>query len=124
MCVWFQVNSEYNESSFIATGEICMRRLLLLLLLLITVIFFVYFQADVQTSMNNVQNVQPADQPVPRSDQNSMIAHRELLEKAKKGRIDIYFEGDSITRRWGTSDELYKQFLENWRQNFFGWNAA
>jgi hypothetical protein len=47
-----------------------------------------------------------------------------LLAKAKQGRIDIYFEGDSITRRWGTSDEQYKEFLANWRQNFFGWNAA
>ena len=65
-----------------------------------------------------------ADQPVPRSDQNSMLAHAELLEKARKGRIDIYFEGDSITRRWGASDEQYKDFLTNWRQNFFGWNAA
>lgn len=65
-----------------------------------------------------------ADQPTPRTDQNSQIAHAQLLEKAKKGRIDVYFEGDSITRRWGTSDEQYKEFLANWRQNFFGWNAA
>src|ERR1044072_3127776 len=65
-----------------------------------------------------------ADQPTPRADHNSMLAHAELLEKRKKGRIDVYFLGDSITRRWGTSDEQYKTFLENWRQNFFGWNAA
>ena len=65
-----------------------------------------------------------ADHPAPRSDQNSQIAHAQLLEKARKGRIDIYFEGDSITRRWGTSDEQYKAFLANWRENFFGWNAA
>ncbi len=65
-----------------------------------------------------------ADRPAPRTDQNSRLAHAELLEKRKKGRIDVYFEGDSITRRWGTSDEQYKAFLENWRQNFFGWNAA
>src|SRR6185369_12447078 len=65
-----------------------------------------------------------ADQPAPRTDQNSLMAHTDLLEKARKGRIDIYFEGDSITRRWGTSDEQYRSFLENWRQNFFGWNAA
>ena len=65
-----------------------------------------------------------ADQPVPRPDQNSMLAHEQLLEKRKKGLIDVYFEGDSITRRWGTSDEQYKAFLENWRQNFHGWNAA
>jgi hypothetical protein len=44
------------------------------------------------------------------------------LEKAKTGRIDVYFEGDSITRRWGATD--YPQFLANWKQNFFGWNAA
>jgi len=65
-----------------------------------------------------------ADQPAPRSDQNSQIAHAQLLEKARKGGIDVYFLGDSITRRWGTSDEQYKDFLANWRQNFFGWNAA
>ncbi len=65
-----------------------------------------------------------ADRPVPRADRNSMLAHEQLLEKRKKGRIDVYFEGDSITRRWGTSDEQYKAFLENWRQNFYGWNAA
>ena len=63
-----------------------------------------------------------ADQPVPRADQNSMAAHAQLLEKAKKGRIDIYFEGDSITRRWGATD--YPELLANWRENFFGWNAA
>ena len=65
-----------------------------------------------------------ADQPTPRADQNSQLAHAQLLEKARQGRIDIYFEGDSITRRWGTSDEQYKAFLANWRENFFGWNAA
>src|SRR4051812_48348209 len=63
-----------------------------------------------------------ADQPVPRADQNSMTAHAQLLEKAKAGRIDVYFEGDSIVRRWGATD--YPAFLPNWRENFFGWNAA
>src|ERR1039457_5143036 len=64
----------------------------------------------------------PADQPVSRSDQNSLLAHAQLLEKARKGGIDVYFEGDSITRRWGATD--YPDLLANWRQNFFGWNAA
>jgi lysophospholipase L1-like esterase len=63
-----------------------------------------------------------ADQPVPRTDRNSLIAHSQLQEKAKKGGIDIYFEGDSITRRWGATD--YPKLLENWNKNFFGWNAA
>ena len=62
--------------------------------------------------------------PVPRRDRNSRIAHEQLVEKARRGGIDVYFEGDSITRRWGTSDAPYREFLENWRRNFFGWNAA
>ncbi|NQT81914.1 hypothetical protein HQ563_02750 [bacterium] len=61
-------------------------------------------------------------QPIARMDQNSRIAHAQLLEKARKGGIDVYFEGDSITRRWGALD--YPELLANWRQNFFGWNAA
>ena len=65
-----------------------------------------------------------ADQPSPRRDRNSQIAHEQLVQKAKKGGIDIYFVGDSITRRWGTSDRQYKEFLENWNANFFGWNAG
>jgi lysophospholipase L1-like esterase len=64
----------------------------------------------------------PADQPIARTDQNSLTAHAQLLEKAGKGGIDIYFEGDSITRRWGATD--YPELLANWKQNFFGWNAA
>jgi cephalosporin-C deacetylase len=64
------------------------------------------------------------DQPIPRTDQNSQIAHAELLAKARKGGIDVYFAGDSITRRWGTSDSQYRDFLANWQKNFFGWNAA
>jgi lysophospholipase L1-like esterase len=64
----------------------------------------------------------PADQPAPRTDKNSQIAHEQLLAKAKQGRIDVYFEGDSIARRWGATD--YPELLENWKKNFFGWNAA
>ena len=64
----------------------------------------------------------PADRGVPRTDANSIIAHAQLLEKAKLGKIDIYFVGDSIVRRWGALD--YPELLENWKQNFHGWNAA
>jgi lysophospholipase L1-like esterase len=64
----------------------------------------------------------PADQPVFRTDANSLVAHSQLLAKAKQGKIDVYFEGDSITRRWGAID--YPDLLANWKQNFFGWNAA
>ena len=73
-------------------------------------------QAPAQTSRG--------DQPAPRTDRNSQIAHEQLVEKARKGGIDVYFVGDSITRRWGTSDPQYRDFLANWTQNFFGWNAG
>jgi lysophospholipase L1-like esterase len=64
----------------------------------------------------------PADRAHPRADANSMAAHAELLKKAKTGRIDVYFVGDSIVRRWGATD--YPDLLANWRANFLGWNAA
>jgi lysophospholipase L1-like esterase len=68
------------------------------------------------------QNRAPADLPSPRIDENSKIAHQQLLEKAAKGGIDVYFIGDSIARRWGATD--YPELLANWKENFFGWNAA
>jgi len=68
------------------------------------------------------QNRAPADLPAPRADENSKVAHQQLLEKAAKGGIDLYFVGDSIARRWGATD--YPELLANWKENFFGWNAA
>lgn len=69
-----------------------------------------------------------ADMPSPRTDENSRIAHQELLEKAEygatKGRVDVYFVGDSITRRWGCTDPQYPDLRDSWNENFFGWNAA
>jgi lysophospholipase L1-like esterase len=47
-----------------------------------------------------------------------------LVRKARQGGIDVYFVGDSITRRWGATDPRYRPLLEHWRTNFFGWNAA
>jgi outer membrane protein assembly factor BamB/lysophospholipase L1-like esterase len=57
-----------------------------------------------------------------RTDRNSQIAHQQLIEKTRKGRVDVYFIGDSITRRWGATD--YPDFLANWNHNFHGWNAG
>jgi hypothetical protein len=54
---------------------------------------------------------QAADQPVPRKDANSKLAHEQMLANLRKGRIDLYFVGDSITRRWRATD--YPQFLAN-----------
>src|SRR5262245_45896058 len=73
-------------------------------------------------SSTRAQSSLPADTAVARSDRNSQIAHEQLLAKARHGKIDLYFLGDSITRRWGATD--YPDFLANWKQNFFGWNAA
>jgi lysophospholipase L1-like esterase len=64
----------------------------------------------------------PALQAVARTDANSMRAHEQLLQKARSGRIDLYFLGDSITRRWGATD--YPQLLEHWNASFHGWNAG
>ncbi|MGC2657620.1 MAG: GDSL-type esterase/lipase family protein [Bryobacteraceae bacterium] len=64
----------------------------------------------------------PPDVPVFRTDPNSLVAHAQLVKKAKQGGIDVYFEGDSITRRWDATD--YPNLLANWKQNFSGWNAA
>jgi lysophospholipase L1-like esterase len=63
-----------------------------------------------------------ADQLVERTDANSRLAHQQMLKNLKKGRIDLYFVGDSITRRWRATD--YPRFLANWNANFHGWNAA
>jgi len=68
------------------------------------------------------QTASSADQAQPRGDSNSQLVHQQLLEKGRQGGIDICFIGDSITRRWGATD--YPDFLANWKQNFFGWNAA
>ncbi len=51
-----------------------------------------------------------------------MTAHDDLMRKRTQGRIDVYFTGDSIVRRWGATD--YPDLLKNWTENFFGWNAA
>jgi cephalosporin-C deacetylase-like acetyl esterase/lysophospholipase L1-like esterase len=68
--------------------------------------------------------IEKADVATPRTDENSRLAHEQLLAKRKAGQIDVYFMGDSITRRWGASDEQYQELLANWKANFTGWNAA
>jgi lysophospholipase L1-like esterase len=75
------------------------------------------------TTLTLAQGPPPrADVPAPRTDKNSQLAHQQLLEKRRQGRIDVYFAGDSITRRWGATD--YPELLAHWRQAFHGWNAA
>jgi lysophospholipase L1-like esterase len=68
--------------------------------------------------------IEQADQPMARTDANSLKAHDQLMAKRTQGKIDVYFLGDSITRRWGASDRQYADLLKNWTENFKGWNAA
>ncbi len=68
--------------------------------------------------------IERADQPMARSDANSLKAHEQLMAKRTQGKIDVYFMGDSITRRWGASDRQYADLFSNWNENFKGWNAA
>jgi GH35 family endo-1,4-beta-xylanase/lysophospholipase L1-like esterase len=60
--------------------------------------------------------------PIERRDPNSRVAHQQLIAKTKQGKIDVYFDGDSITRRWGATD--YPKLLAHWEKHFHGWNAA
>src|SRR3954452_18107095 len=48
----------------------------------------------------------PPIRPAIQNGNNSPQAHEQLLAKAKlgAGKIDVYFQGDSITRRWGALD--------------------
>ncbi len=73
-------------------------------------------------ALASVQLGAQTTEPAPRADASSQLAHAELVRKAGSGVIDVYFIGDSITRRWGALD--YPELLENFRANFFGWNAA
>ena len=77
---------------------------------------------DSHASGGDTRSVNPAAQPAPQSTPLFLPAHKMLLEKARAGQIDIYFLGDSITRRWQGTD--YPEHKKNWDANFFGWNAA
>lgn len=67
-------------------------------------------------------NTAPQHQAYAPWNETGRIAHQELLQKAHSGQIDLYFLGDSITRRWGALD--YPDFLAHWNKTFYGWNAA
>lgn len=73
---------------------------------------------------NKVAQEERADVAAPRTDQNSQTAHEDLLKKKSGGQIDVYFLGDSITRRWDAAEPKYRELMENWNANFHGWNAA
>ena len=92
--------------------------------LLLVMPFPAFAQTQSTPPTSGVLGSAAGSEPVPRSDWNSLPAHEQLLEKARKSGIDLYFSGDSITRRWGTTDAAYQDFLANWKVNFHGWNAG
>jgi lysophospholipase L1-like esterase len=61
-------------------------------------------------------------QPVERIDEDARAFHERLLEKARKGGIDVYFTGDSIVRRWAGAD--YPELLAHWNKTFRGLKAG
>jgi lysophospholipase L1-like esterase len=63
-----------------------------------------------------------AAEPAPQENPLFAAAHEMLLKKRTEGVIDVYFLGDSITRRWQGTD--YPEHRKNWDANFHGWNAA
>lgn len=82
-------------------------------------VFFILAALAYTSGVCSGQTASPADKPAARNDDPVWRAkHLELLEKAKRGNIELYFEGDSITRRWEATHQ------DNWKQNFGGWKAA
>jgi hypothetical protein len=63
-----------------------------------------FLNAAVFLTLPVIPAAQDAEEPAERADANSRTAP------------------DLIARRWGATD--YPQLLENWKINFFGWNAA
>jgi lysophospholipase L1-like esterase len=74
----------------------------------------------------------PTDQPHPRTNPKTgqpdggwMKRHEALVALAKKGNIDLYFEGDSITDYWtGIHPKGVHPGLAIWNKEFSGWNPG
>lgn len=60
--------------------------------------------------------VGPNGQPVP----NFLARHTQLVERAKKGHIDLYFLGDSITQHWEDHPDLWQAAFGAWNPGNFG----
>jgi len=51
-----------------------------------------------------------------------MAAHGRLVERARRGGIDLYCTGDSIVRRWGADD--HPRLKAHWDETFRGYRTA
>ena len=79
---------------------------------IVLAVLAIFSASEAKCDVNPTPTTRPTIRAVPRTDRNSQLAHEQLLQKPKAGRIDVYFEGDSITRRWGTSDAAYKDSVK------------
>lgn len=80
--------------------------------------------ADPPAATKPAPTVGPADQPAPRPGKDGkpnpswLKHHEDLVALAKKGNIDLYFVGDSITDYWQTAGKAV------WTKEFAAWNPG
>lgn len=68
--------------------------------------------ADAQAPANT------ATKPAPRPQEGWKKRHESFVERAKKGKVDVLFVGDSITQGWeGNGKDV-------WKEKFTAWNPA
>ncbi len=60
--------------------------------------------------------------PVERGGEAAKASHLERVARAQQGGVDLYFLGDSITRRWAGVD--YPEFLADWQARWGAWKPG
>ena len=87
--------------------------------------------ADAPATQPVVHAKVPTDQPSPKMDAKDPTQvqkaftdkHAQLVALAKKGDIDLYFEGDSITANWGSATHgkpIWEKEFAGWKPGNFG----
>jgi lysophospholipase L1-like esterase len=84
--------------------------------------------ADAPATQPMARGKVPTDQPSPKMDAKDrtqvqkafLDKHAQLVALAKKGDIDLYFEGDSITANWSSATHG----KPIWEKEFTGWKPA
>ena len=73
-----------------------------------------------QRESQGVRQSASASQPQPRADGNSRLAHEQLVEKAKRGGIDVYFVGDSCCQ-YSDAGEFFSLHQMKFLKALFGY---